>query len=250
MTTMRIHCLQHVDFEGPAFLPVWARGAGHRWTRTLVPEADGLPDPGDWDVLIILGGPMGVGDHSTHPWLAAEKAWLGEQLAADRPVLGICLGAQLIAEALGARVAPGPHREIGWYTAERATEIRDHWLAEVLPSRFETFFWHGDVFDIPRGALPVAGTPGCSNQGFLHGNSLGLQFHLEVTPEWARHLASRDAGQLVADTWVQTADQILSRPPELCERNNRLLGGLLDRWLREIRRAGGTSLRGDRNFLA
>ena len=234
MSGLRIHCLQHVDFEGPAFLPVWAAASGHHWERTLVPEAGSLPDPEQWDLFVVLGGPMGAGDEARHPWLAREKAWLDRLLETDRPVLGICLGAQLLAERLGATVRPGPHREIGWFTAERAPETRGHWLAEVLPERFETFLWHGDVFELPAGALRIAGTSACENQGFLRGNSLGLQFHLEVTPEWAGHLAVRDADQLVPDTWVQTAQEITARPPELCERNNRLLGALLDRWLAEI----------------
>ena len=228
---MRIHLFQHVGYRDRAFLPEWAEAAGHQLTRVLVPETERLPKPEEIDALIVIGGPMSIWDDQNHPWLAPEKQLVAELLQQDKPVLGICLGAQMIAEYLGARVKTGDDLEIGWFDLETTPESRTTWLADTLPDRFETFFWHGDVFELPAGAVRIGGTPANPNQGFIHGRSIALQFHLEVTPQWAHHLAARDGDQLTPAPYVQDAATLLSRPNELYRENNVLMARLLERWL-------------------
>jgi GMP synthase (glutamine-hydrolysing) len=136
------------------------------------------------DGLIVMGGPMNVDETDRYPYLADEVRWIRQAIEADRPVLGVCLGSQLLAKALGARVYPNPVKEIGWYDVELTDAAKgDQLLAEC--SRTETvFLWHGDTFDLPAGAVQLARSQQCENQAFRFGPAAyGLQFHLEVTPE-------------------------------------------------------------------
>lgn len=231
---MRICCLLHSAYAGRLYLEEWARRRGHDWETVLVPEARELPRPSELDCLMILGGPMSVWEEKRHPWLASEKKLLARLVEAGKPVLGICLGAQLLAELLGARVYGGAHKEIGWFTATTTGEARLGWPGEALPERFETFFWHGDSFDLPPGATRIASSAAFENQGFFYGRSLALQFHLEVRPRWVTMLAERDAAELVDAPFVQSAELILGKPDSTFERNNRMMDALLDRWLETI----------------
>ena len=228
---MRIHCFQHIPWHGRAFIPSWAAGAGHDWQVTLVPEADRLPRPESFDALIIMGGPMSLRERDQHPWLLAEQRLLEDVLRRGQPFLGICLGAQMLAAVHGAAVRRGRHSEIGWYPLQLTDEGRDTWLGDILPDGLETFFWHDDVFETPTDAVRIAGTEASPHQAFVAGTALGLQFHLEVTSEWAAHLARRDAVQLVPSRYVQSAIDILGRPASSYEQNNAVMAALLERWL-------------------
>lgn len=227
---MRIACLKHVDYEGPAYFPRWASGHGHTLHEFLVPLS-GPPDPGDHDRVIVIGGPMSVWESDRHPWLLDEKRFLADLGGAAIPVLGICLGAQLLAEHLGARVAPGADKEIGWFPVSSNAAARRTWLGDTLPGRFTSFFWHGDYFDLPEGAICVAGSEAHGVQGFVHGRCLALQFHLEVTPSWAGRLVERDAHELAGGPFVQSATEITSVPDSLYDANHRLLDGIMARWM-------------------
>jgi GMP synthase (glutamine-hydrolysing) len=227
---MRIHCLQHTANPGHTYLPEWAASQGHQWVSSIVPQT-GLPAPSEVDCLAVLGGPMSAWDEVSHPWLREEKQFLRRFVASDKPLLGVCLGAQLLADVLGARTYPGPHKEIGWFQAEASPEGRGTWLGELLPASFETFFWHGDSFEIPAGGVRIARSEAFPNQGFIYRRVLALQFHLEVKPEWVRFLAKRDAHELTGQGFVQDARTVLGRPEALYRENNRLLDRLLQRWL-------------------
>lgn len=233
---MRVHCFQHVPWDGPAFFPTWASRRGHDWSVTLVPDAPRLPALSSFDALVMLGGPMSLRDHRRYPWLTAEKRYLERVLAADKPFFGICLGAQMLAEVHGAAVKAAPHREIGWFPLELAAAGRETWAGDAFPPNLEAFFWHEEAFETPRQATRLAGTAANRHQGFVLGASFGLQFHLEATPEWAAHLARRDAAQLVPAAYVQRATDILARPHTVYERSHRVLQRLLDRWLDPARR--------------
>jgi GMP synthase-like glutamine amidotransferase len=204
---------------------------GHVLTPVLVPAGEPLPAPGDLDALIVMGGPMSLGQEAVHPWIGAERRLVEQTMAADKPVLGICLGAQLMAQVLGAQVAPGPHPEIGWFPVQITQETRNSWLDGALPERFRSFFWHEETFGIPAGAIHIARTPAYDNQGFVFGRHLALQFHLEVTPEWAARLVARDAAQLVEHPYIQSADDILAEADQRARQNNALMARLLERWI-------------------
>jgi GMP synthase (glutamine-hydrolysing) len=131
--------------------------------------------------LIVMGGPMGVYEQERYPFLKREIAFIGEAIAAKKPVLGICLGAQLIARALGARVFPNRRKEIGWYKVRLTSAGKRDPLFLNSPAQPWVFQWHGDTFTLPKGARLLAASPLCRNQAFRHGSSVyGLQFHLEV----------------------------------------------------------------------
>lgn len=210
---MRAHYLQHVPFEGLGSIEAWLLDAGFEVTGTQFYLSDALPHAEEIDLLVIMGGPMSVNDEEQYPWLAAEKRLIRECVAAGRAVLGICLGAQLIASAMGARVYPNQCREIGWLT------VRDVAPADGghfrFPAAAEVFHWHGETFDLPAGAILLAASERCRNQAFQLGeNVIGLQFHLETTPESAAALVANCGDELVPGECIQSAERILAAPPE------------------------------------
>ena len=148
---MNIHYLQHVPFEGLGSIANWVGQAGHNLTGSRLYAGEALPDPAALDWLIVMGGPMGVHDERHHPWLTREKQLIEQAIGQEKTVLGICLGAQLIADVLGARVYANEHREIGWFPVRRTSEAADCALGRVLPEQVEVFHWHGDTFDLPAG---------------------------------------------------------------------------------------------------
>jgi GMP synthase (glutamine-hydrolysing) len=180
---MRLHYLQHVAYEPPGYVAEWAREQGHEVTGTRLHAGESFPDTDAFDWLVVMGGPMGVYDSEEYPWLQDEQALIREAIAAEKGVLGICLGAQLVAAAMGADVYPATESEIGWFPVE-ATAGASGTPFETLGSEYEAFHWHGDTFDLPAGATRVARTDAFENQAFVAeaGRVVGLQFHLEVTP--------------------------------------------------------------------
>ena len=181
---IRIHWFQHVPFEGLGCIEQWATEKGHALSVTRFHRDEPLPRIGEIDWLVVMGGPMNIYEESEYPWLAREKQFIGQAIRSGKVVLGICLGAQLIAGFLGARVTPNAHKEIGWFPLELTPEAVASPLFDFLPHRLTAFHWHGDTFALPRGALRIARSEACENQAFLYdGRVVGLQFHLEFTPQ-------------------------------------------------------------------
>jgi len=179
---MKIHCLLHVAHEGPALIADWARAQGHELAEVHVYRGDRLPDPRDLEWLVVMGGPMNVYEEGRYPWLRSETELIASALSEGKRVLGICLGAQLMAKALGARVRRNPHQEIGWFPVTLTFAALRLPLLEGFSASAPAFHWHGDTFDVPPGAVSLAASEGCANQGFVVGNGrgVGLQFHWEV----------------------------------------------------------------------
>lgn len=177
--------------------------------RVHHPARGDLPAPGSFAALVVLGGPQAVYDRARHPWLDAEIAFLREALASDRPVLGICLGSQLLAAALGARVARHTEQEIGWFEVTRAADAQASGFADLLPARLTTLHWHGDAYDLPAGATRLYSSAACREQGFSLGRRvLALQFHPEMTadmlPSWIAH-EPPPAGR-----WCQSGPELMA----------------------------------------
>ena len=223
---MRIHYLQHVSFEGLGSIEDWAKEQGHSIKATKFFEKFVLPELASFDLLVVLGGPMGVSDVALHPWLLEEKALIKSAIEADKLVVGICLGAQLIAECLGAKVYANPQKEIGWFPIEKT----GHFFFKSLPAAFDAFHWHGDTFDIPRQAVHLASSAAFRNQAFLYKKRvLALQFHLEIKAGGIQALIENAKAELQKADFVQEEAALLNGAKH-CEANNIALGKLLN-WL-------------------
>jgi GMP synthase-like glutamine amidotransferase len=227
---MRIQCLTHVPFEGPAGIADWAQARGHGIDVAPLYAGAVPPGPATYDWLVVMGGPMGVADEDAFPWLVPEKQAIRDAVGAGKTVVGICLGAQLIAEVLGGRVYRNAHREIGWMPIELTPEGLESPLVRFLPQSLQVLHWHGDTFDLPPGAVHLARSDACPHQAFLYdGRVLGLQFHLESTPTSVQDLVTQCAEELRPGPFVQSAERILSAGPEDYGRINGALFGVLDR---------------------
>jgi GMP synthase-like glutamine amidotransferase len=223
---MKIQVLQHVPFEGIGSIQNWMdhRKAQVATTR-LFSEAP-LPALEDFDWLIVMGGPMSVNDENTHSWLRPEKRLIAAAVEKGKPVLGICLGAQLIASALGARVYPNGSKEIGWFPVRRSVGA-DGSAGRLFSASAEVFHWHGDTFDLPKGAVRFLESDACANQAFAIGERvIGLQFHLETTPESARALIANSRAEIVPSQTIQTEDEMLREPARFAA-INRLMDSVL-----------------------
>lgn len=229
---MRIHYLQHVPFEDLGSMAPQLSSRGHELSVTHLYRGEPLPAVDGFDALIVMGGPMGVKDESRYPWLAAEKVFLHQLMTETHtPVLGVCLGAQLIADVLGAPVARNPHREIGWFPLALDPRFVASPWGGCLKNGELVFHWHGDTFALPDGALPIASSAACEHQGFIIDDRIvGLQFHLETTPQSADALLRECADELDGSAYVQSAEAIVAEP-ERFECINEAMGRLLDSWL-------------------
>lgn len=222
---MHVHVLQHVPFEGLGSIEAGLSQQAARITYTRFYESATLPPLDDIDFVIALGGPMSVNDESDLPWLRDEKRFVAAAIAAGKIVLGICLGAQLIADVLGSRVYQGAHREIGWFpiagTADGSETFR-------FPADATVFHWHGETFDLPEGAVRLASSAVCPNQAFQFGpRVIALQFHLEMTQDAVALILDHCAGELVAQPYVQPEAALRNAPAAHYAAINALMGQVL-----------------------
>jgi GMP synthase (glutamine-hydrolysing) len=230
---VRIHVLQHVPFEDEGSIRQWARLRGHALTRTQVFASQVFPSQRDFDALVVTGGPMNVYEYDRFGWLLREKTFILDTLEdkSRHPVLGLCLGAQLIADVLGARVTRNPHREIGWFPVSLQPSARRTELFRHFPLEFTPFHWHGDTFSLPPGAAHLASSEACVNQAFMvQDRVLGLQFHLEYTRRNLQAMIRNAGHELVDDTFVQKEADLLA-PAARIRAAQGLLFGLVDAWV-------------------
>lgn len=221
---MKAHVLQHVPFEDIGCMRSWLQGRGAEIGYTRFFEDSPLPELDAVDLLIVMGGPMSVNDEAEWPWLADEKRFVRQAVESGKPVLGICLGAQLIASALGAKVYPGQHKEIGWLPIRGIPDP-----VFPFPAEAQVFHWHGETFDLPPGAVRLAESAACANQAFRIGEQvMGLQFHLETTPESADAILNNCRDELVEAPHIQTEAQIRGVAPEVYAKANALMGRVLE----------------------
>ncbi|MBI5558093.1 MAG: amidotransferase [Deltaproteobacteria bacterium] len=226
---MRLHYLQHVSFEGLGSIADWARKRNIRTSGTRLFLREPLPDPADFDLLIVMGGPMNIYEIDVYPWLVEEKAFIRRAIDQGKQVLGVCLGAQLIADALGARVYRNEHKEIGWFPIQLAAEAPQG-LRNIFSQTTEVMHWHGDTFDLPDGCLRLASSRGCLNQGFVRGGGvLALQFHLETTRHGLADLIAHCGDEIIEAPFIQRPEEMLADDARFGA-VNRMMHDLLDSW--------------------
>jgi GMP synthase (glutamine-hydrolysing) len=222
---MRLHVLQHEE-EGPGEIASWANRRGLDIAFTHFDRNDQEPELSDIRLLAVMGGSPNIYQYRLHPWLRREKAFLDKAIRAGCPVIGVCLGAQLLADRLGAKVYQASDHEVGWHPIR--FKNRNHPdVPPGLPESMTVLHWHGDTFDLPYGATRFAETDLCPNQGFVFGNKiLALQFHLEAGPA--------EIPAFVADhprregPWIQTPEQVLAGADHVIQ-TRPILFGMLDR---------------------
>ena len=216
----------HVPFEGLGSMEAWFVARGYTLTRTRLFAHEALPDERVFDWLVVMGGPMGVGDERRYAWLTQEKKFIEKAIARDIPIVGVCLGAQLIAEVLGAKVKRNQQPEIGWFPVTLAPAGAASPYLRGFPQAFMAFHWHGDTFEIPHDAERLVRSDACDNQAFAYRNVIALQFHLETLPSGAMDLCTHCAQDLVNAPFVQSARTILNTASRFTELN-RLMHVLL-----------------------
>ncbi len=227
---IRFHCLQHVPFETPGNIEAWIKQNGHSISFTYFFSNGHLPDLKDFDVLLIMGGPMSVHDEKDFAWLKKEKGFIAKAIIEKKKILGICLGAQLIAEVLGAKVFRNTEKEIGFMPVHFAKGELQHALFQDFIETETVFHWHGETFDLPRGAGLIASSPACVNQAYSIGDHIiGMQFHLEVTPEIVQDMIKHEGHELVPAPYIHSAEKI-TKELDYLERNKTILFGLLDKF--------------------
>jgi len=222
---MKAHILQHVAFEdiGSIDSCLQERYADVTYTRFF--ENDVLPKVDGLDLVVVMGGPMSVNDEGSLPWLRPEKEFIRNAVQRGVPMLGICLGVQLIASALGARVYRNAHKEIGWFPI-MSTNYGEGYFR--FPKQCRAFHWHGETFDLPPGAVLLAKSEACENQAFQIGRRvIGLQFHLETTPEILQSLVDNCRDELVPGPYIQTEEKMLQAPIDTYARMNVIMSELL-----------------------
>ncbi len=219
---MKMHYLQHVPFEGPGYIENWCEKTKTPLNKTALYNNEPLPELDDFDCLVIMGGPMSIHDEHQYPWLKPEKKLVQEAIENYKFVLGICLGAQLIADVLGARVYKNSFKEIGWFPVVRAYTNGNKFIYSLFPDIFHAFHWHGETFEIPDGADYIAGTEACKNQAFVFQDRVfALQFHLETTEESVELLLENCKDELVSDEiYIQSAEEIRKKNFHINESNS------------------------------
>ncbi len=202
----RIHYLQHASFETPAYILTLCERYHCPVSGTKVWETTDFPDVASFDILVVMGGPMNIYEHEAYPWLVAEKQFIRAVIDADKLVLGICLGSQLLADALGGSVIKNRCKEIGWFPVRMTHAGMQSPLMQGIPEQFTPFHWHGDTYPPPPGAIRLASSEACDNQGFIYDNHVvALQFHLEMTEESTEGLIKACANELIIDEYVHPA---------------------------------------------
>lgn len=222
--------------EGPGYFARYLAARGIPWTLVKIDSGDPLPLlPSNYAGLVLMGGPMSVNDDL--PWIPHALALIARAIDEEVPVLGHCLGGQLMARALGGSVGPNPVKEIGWGRVRvEDSEVARQWFGPV--KAFQSFHWHGETFSIPRGTERIAGSDYCANQAFVMGRHLALQCHVEMTPEMIRTWYADGAAEILANPGpaVQNAAQMEEKIDARLVKLNAVADRLYDRWIEGLQR--------------
>lgn len=215
---MRIQLIEHdpEDFSRTN-ISLWAAEKGYQVNQIYVCNNEELPPIDSFDWLMVMGGSQHAWDIEGNAWLQKEKEFVNKSLSAGKIILGICFGAQLLAEALGGKLFPNPHKEIGWHEVALNRQGRESFLFHDIPSSFVTFHWHSDHFSLPPSCTRLAGSQATENQAFVDKDRplVGLQFHPEYTRQMATYYAREHSQDWTSDDYVSTKDEVLARTAEI-----------------------------------
>ncbi len=225
---MRIAALYHEPYERPGYILDWIVTRKHALSEFNLYETHMLPSPDNFDLLLIMGGSMSVNNETEFPWLRAEKELVRKSADSGKAVFGICLGAQVIASALGAKVYANRHKEIGWFPVAISTHPDITRLFSGAPGEVTVFHWHGETFDLPDKAISLGSSSATTCQGFLYGKRLlGIQFHLEMKTENLAEMIRYAGHELTDGPFIRTGEEIMAETVQL-KLNHRLLEGCLN----------------------
>lgn len=229
---MKAHWLQHVPFEELGEIKTYLTKNGIQTTVTRLYDGEVVPEKKDFDLLIVMGGPMGVYDEPDFPWLKNEKVFVEAAIQEGKKVLGICLGAQIIAEVLGAKVYKGERKEIGWFDVKMTKGCQETPYKRIFENSLEVFHWHGDTFSLPDRAVNLCESAVTRNQAFLYQeNVLALQFHIEMTPEGIDTLL-KNCGDDIDGTEFTQDEELIKKKIKKTVACNKPLFSLLDVFLK------------------
>ena len=224
---MRIHCNLHETFEGPGCINDWIKQKDYITTASHTYLNETYPSMEQFDWLIIMGGTMSTYEEEKHKWLQAEKKFIRQAIESDKIVLGICFGAQMIAEALGGKVYPAKEQEIGWFPIDMNKNNLPAGLSP-LPVNPTVFHWHGDTFDLPDEAVHLASSEATINQAFIyHNRVMALQYHHELTTKAISLMNEKLGAQLSKARYVQSAEEIMKGVSHIDE-NSRIMFKIMD----------------------
>jgi GMP synthase-like glutamine amidotransferase len=231
---MKVHYFQHVSFEGLGYIETWLNENKHSVSSTKFFEKNYvIPEINEIEALIVLGGPMSVYDESKYPWLHEEKIFIEDCILDGKKVLGICLGAQLMAVCLGSNVFTAKNKEIGWFEVEPTKECEKiPWLYELFRKNPTVFHWHGDKFEIPySNCFSFLSSKANDNQAFYYDkNVIGLQFHIEVNENTTNLMLENGYGEIQEQQFIQSENEIIKGLANV-ENCNEIMNKLLLNWL-------------------
>jgi GMP synthase (glutamine-hydrolysing) len=234
---MRLHLLEHdpIDFSNTN-ISIWAQKKGYPLTHTYLCNNERLPAIDDFDWLIVMGGSPHAWEEDVHPWLPDEKTFIGEVLDRNKIILGICFGAQLLAETLGGDVFVNPHKEIGWYDVTLTAEGQRSYLFQNVPPQFTTFHWHSDHFELPPGCTRLAYSQATANQAYISQRHpvAGIQFHPEYSLAMVKYFAREFSDEWHGGPYVAGREKVLAQTDKIPETYG-LMATLLDNMDRQFK---------------
>lgn len=208
---MQIQLIQHAPFEKPGAIKNWALAKGYQPKTTHTYKGETLPNLSEIDFLIILGGPQSARELDNYPYLRDEIALIQQALNTKKPILGICLGAQLIGESLGAKTEPSPNKEIGVFPVQLTKEAEQDPIFGLFPPIFDAMHWHNDMPGLPAGSLLLAQSKGCPRQAIRYGDRVyALQFHMEMTEDLLQTMVEHGEDELQPGNYIQDATKLLA----------------------------------------
>ena len=224
---MKIHIFQHISVKQPGAVLDWITKNKLDYQIHLIKNGDALPTLEETDFLIILGGALHINDEEEHPWLRPDINFVRKIIDLNKPVLGICLGAQIIARALDFKVEKNEYREIGWHNVMLNNNAKQNHFFKDIPHKFIPLHWHSDIIRLPENISSLVYSNATDSQAFTYKNTISVQFHIEQTEKTLDIMLEKANDYLIKDKFVQTADEIRLGYNNLIDSNN-ILFHLLD----------------------